>query len=449
MQRSLYSEMKRWKESGGRTALLIDGARRVGKSYLAEDFARSEYRSYILIDFNRAGNDVKKLFNDHLDNLDTFYRYLSALFGVKLYERESVIVLDEVQLFPRARAAIKYLVQDGRYDFIETGSLMSIRSNIQDIVIPSEERHVKLYPLTFAEFLDAQGDNLLMPLIQDCFSSLRPMGEALHRKAMDQFRRYMVTGGMPQAVQAYIDGRDFEEIDEVKRDILSLYRADIAKHSAGYASKVRSIFDELPAQLRKHEKKFSLRALNKTARFRDYEESLFWLDDAMIINPCFCCSEPNVGLRLNMERHTLKCYMADTGLLVSHAFDESSLVSEGIYRKLLLDKLEFNSGMLTENIVAQMLTASGHKLYFYSCASREDAASRMEIDFLIRKKEVTSGHNISPIEVKSGKNYTLSSLRKCMAKYRQYLHDPYVIHAQDLKKDDGIIYIPYYMTPLL
>lgn len=449
MNRSLYGEMKRWKESGGRTALLIDGARRVGKSYLAETFARNEYRSYILIDFNRAGDEVKTLFNNHLNDLDTFYRYLAALFGVKLYERESVIVLDEVQLFPRARAAIKYLVQDGRYDFIETGSLMSIRSNVQDIVIPSEERHVRLYPLTLAEFLEAQGDDMLMPLIQDCFTSLRPMGQALHRKALDQFRRYMITGGMPQAVQAYIDGRDFEEIDEVKRDILSLYRADIAKHSARCAGKARSIFDELPVQLRKRGKKFNLCALKKSARFREYEEAFFLLDDAMIINPCFCCSEPNVGLRLNMERHSLKCYMADTGLLVSHAFDENSLVSEGIYRKLLLGKLEFNSGMLTENIVAQMLAASGHKLYFYSCASREDASSRMEIDFLIRKKEVASGHNISPIEVKSGKNYTLSSLRKCMSKYGQYLHDPYVIHAQDLKKDDGITYIPCYMTPLL
>ena len=449
MNRSLYGKMKRWKESGGRTALLIDGARRVGKSYLAETFARNEYRSYILIDFNRAGDEVKTLFNHHLNDLDTFYRYLSALFGVKLYERESVIVLDEVQLFPRARAAIKYLVQDGRYDFIETGYLMSIRSNVQDIVIPSEEHHVKLYPLTFAEFLEAQGDDMLMPFIQDCFTSLRPMGQALHRKAMDQFRRYMITGGMPQAVQAYIDGRDFEEIDEVKRDILSQYRADIAKHSARCAGKARSIFDELPAQLRKRGKKFNLCALKKSARYREYEEAFFLLDDAMIINPCFCCSEPDAGLRLNMERHSLKCYMADTGLLVSHAFDENSLISEGIYRKLLLGKLEFNRGMLTENVVAQMLTASGHKLYFYSCASRDDASSRMEIDFLIRKKEVASGHNISPIEVKSGKNYTLSSLRKCMAKYGQYLHDPYVIHAQDLKKDDGITYIPCYMTPLL
>ncbi len=449
MQRSLYGEMKRWKESGGRTALLIDGARRVGKSWLAEAFARSEYRSYILIDFSIAGNEVKKLFNDHLDNLDTFYRYLSALWGVQLWERDSVIVLDEVQLFPRARAAIKYFVQDGRYDFIETGSLMSVPGNIQNIVIPSEERHVKLYPLTFAEFLEAQGDDMLMPLIQDCFFSQRPMGEALHRKAMDQFRRYMVTGGMPQAVQAYIDGRDFEEIDEVKRDILSLYRADIAKYAGRCAGKARSLFDELPAQLRKREKKFCLRTLNKTARFREYEKAFFWLDDAGIISPCFCCSEPDAGLKLNTERHTLKCYMADTGLLVSHAFDERSLVSEGIYRRLLLGRLEFESGMLAENIVAQMLTASGHKLYFYSCASREDAASRMEIDFLIRKKEAASGHSILPIEVHSGKHYTLSSLRKCMARYRQYLHDPYVIHAKDLKKDDGIIYIPYYMTPLM
>ncbi len=450
MRRRIYSELEKWKqEEAGRTALLIAGARRVGKSYIAEDFGRAEYKSYLLIDFNRAGREVTDLFLNYLNDLDLFFLYLSNFYGIKLYERESLIIFDEVQLFPRARSAIKYLVADGRYDYIETGSLMSIKKNVQDILIPSEERHIRMYPLDFEEFLWAMGNESMMDLIRLCFEKGKPMGQVMHRKAMDYFRQYLIVGGMPQAVEAYVETRDFDRVDRVKRDILTLYRADIVKHAEGYEMKVEQIFDDIPSQLQKHDKKFRLSSLKKEARFRDYEDAMFWLNDAMIVNMCYNSTAPSIGLKLNMDRMTLKCYMADTGLLISHAFDENGIVSEEIYKKLLFNKLEVNQGMIVENIVAQMLAAAGHKLYFYSNSSREDAASRMEIDFLTAKSRISSRHNISPIEVKSGKNYTLTSLKKFREKYGEQLHIPYVIHSGDWKQEDGITYLPLYMTPLL
>lgn len=450
MRRKIYEELLRWKEEdAGRTALLLDGARRVGKSYIAEEFAQKEYQSYIMVDFNRASKEITGLFTDYLDDLDTFFLYLSSFYNVKLYERETLIIFDEVQVFPRARAAIKYLVADGRYDYIETGSLMSIKKNVQDIVIPSEEHHVKMYPLDFEEFLWALSNETLMELIRTCFKEKKPMGQVLHRKAMDYFRQYMIVGGMPQAVKAYVDTHNFDRVDRVKRDIIELYRADIVKHAKGYEMKVEQIFDDIPSQLQKHDKKFKLSSLKKEARFRDYEDALFWLQDAMIVNACYNSTAPDIGLRLNRDRMTLKCYMADTGLLISHAFDENGIVSEEIYKKLLFDKLEVNKGMIVENIVAQMLAAGGHKLYFYARASRDDASSRMEIDFLIAKSKISSRHNISAIEVKSGKNYTLTSLKKFMKKYREQLNVPYVLHTNDLIEKEGIVYLPLYMTPLL
>jgi len=446
----MYADLERWKkEEHGRTALLIDGARRVGKSYIVEKFAKAEYKSYIMIDFNRVSEEVTGLFSAYLEDLDTFFLYLSSYYNVKLYERDSLIVLDEVQLYPRARAAIKYLVADGRYDYIETGSLMSIKKNVQDIVIPSEERHLSMYPLDFEEFLWALDNDTLMDLIRLRFKEKKPLGQALHRKSMDYFRQYLIVGGMPQAVDAYASTRDFARVDRIKRDILSLYRADIVKHAEGYEMKVEQIFDDIPAQLQKHDRKFKLASLHKEARFREYEDAFFWLGDAMIANLSYNSSAPDLGLRLNMDRMTLKCYMADTGLLISHAFDENGIVSEEIYKKILFDKLEINLGMIMENIVAQMLIAGGHTLYFYSNSSREDVASRMEIDFLIAKSKISNRHNISPIEVKSSKNYTLSSLKKFRAKYAQQLHTPYVLHTSDLKEEDGITYLPLYMTPLL
>ena len=450
LRRKIYTELLKWKEEeAGRTALLIDGARRVGKSYIVENFAKQEYKSYIIIDFNRVNQEVTELFENYLNDLDLFFMYLSNYYNVKLYERDTLIIFDEVQLFPRARAAIKYLVADGRYDYIETGSLMSIKKNVKDIVIPSEERHLRMYPLDFEEFLWALDNESLMDFIKVFFEKKKPLGAALHRKAMDYFRQYMIVGGMPQAVERYVETKDFERVDRVKRDILELYRADIVKHAQGYEMKVEQIFDDIPAQLQKHDKKFKLSSLKKEARFRDYEDAIFWLSDAMIVNVCYNSTAPNIGLKLNMDRVTMKCYMADTGLLISHAYDENGIVSEEIYKKLLFDKLEVNKGMIMENIVAQMLVASGHKLYFYNNPSRDDASLRMEIDFLIAKSKITSKHNISPIEVKSGGKYTLTSLKKCREKYTEQLDTLYVLHKNDLKVEEGIVYLPLYMTPLL
>lgn len=450
MKRKIYTTLLDWKERrAGKTALLIDGARRVGKSYIVEAFAKKEYRSYILIDFFTASQDVKDLFENYLHDLDTFFLFLSNYYQVKLYPRETLIIFDEVQEFPRARGAIKYLVADGRYDYIETGSLMSIKKNVQDALIPSEEHHVNLYPMDFEEFLWALGDDMLMPFIKERFEKKQSLGPALHRKAMDLFRQYLIVGGMPQAVKEFVESRDFDEVDRVKRDILTLYRADMMKHAQGYEIKVARVFDEIPAQLQKHERKFKLADLEKNARMRDYEDALFWLDDAMIVNTCYNSTAPNIGLKLNMDRLTLKCYMADTGLLISHAFDENGIVSEEIYKKILFDKLEVNMGMIVENVVAQMLVASGHKLYFYSNPSREDKNARMEIDFLIAKDKISNRHNISPIEVKSSTRYTLTSLRKFVTKYKEQTHIPYVIHPNDFKEEDGIVYLPLYMTPML
>ena len=450
MKRKIYEKLLDWKhKEAGRTALLIDGARRVGKSYIAKEFAEAEYKSHILIDFNRAPKEVVDLFDNYLNDLDTLFMYLSNFYGTKLYERETLIILDEVQLCPRARSAIKYLVADGRYDYLETGSLMTIKKNVKDILIPSEEEHIKMYPLDFEEFLWALDNDMLMPFIRNCYEKKQPMGQALHRKAMDYFRQYMIVGGMPQAVERYVQTRDFDSVDRVKRSILELYRADIVKHAEGYEMKVEQIFDDIPAQLQKHDKKFKLSSLKKEARFRDYEDAMFWLSDAMIMNVCYNSTAPSIGLKLNMDRMTLKCYMADTGLLISHAFDENGIVSEEIYKKLLFDKLEVNKGMIVENIVAQMLVASGHKLYFYANASRDDVTERMEIDFLIAKSKISNRHNISPIEVKSSKNYTLRTLQKFKSKFDEQTHIPYVIHPGDYKEENGIVYLPLYMTPLL
>ena len=298
--------MLEWKKnSAGKTALLIDGARRVGKSYSAVEFAKENYKSFILIDFNRAGKEVRDLFENNLNDLDSFFLYLSAMYGVTLYPRESLLIFDEVQMFPRARAAIKYLVADGRYDYMETGSRMSIHENVQDIVIPSEERHIKMYPMDFEEFLWAMGEELLANVIRTCFEKREPMGQMLHRKAMTLFRQYVIVGGMPQAVNTYLKTKSFERTDEVKRDILTLYREDIAKHGKGYERKVESIFDDIPEQLSKHEKKFTLSSLGKGARFRDYESSFLWLEDAMICNVCYNVNDPDVSLDLTLDRTVL------------------------------------------------------------------------------------------------------------------------------------------------
>lgn len=438
-----------WKATSGESAILIDGARRVGKSYIAEEFARNEYRSHIFIDFNKVESSVREWFSLYTNDLDTLFSYLSNYFGKKLYNRESLIVFDEVQECPRARAAIKYLVEDGRYDYLETGSLVSIQNNVGSIVIPSEEEHVKMYPMDFEEYLWTTGNSTMMDLIRTHFEAKRPLGQAMHRKIMSLFRQYLIIGGMPQVVAKWVDTRNFADVDKVKQRILTLYRADIAKHAGGLKQKVESVFDTIPSQLSKHEKKFKLSSISKNARLREYEDAFAWLDDAMLINICFNSTEPNIGLRLNEERTTMKCYMADTGLLVNMAFANNGKTEQEIYQKLLTDKLEVNKGMFMENIVAQMLRTAGHDLYFYSNPSPKDVDRRMEIDFLIQKQNITSKHNISPIEVKSSARYTHTSLDRMLKYYAPMLNTPYVLHTKDVEEKNGIVYIPLYMAPLL
>ena len=450
MRRKIYQDLLNWKkEWSSKRALLIKGARRVGKSYIVEEFAKKEYKSYILIDFNIATEDIKNIFRNYIHDLDNLFLQLSVAYGTKLFERETLFIFDEVQMFPTARSAIKYLVADGRYDYIETGSLVSIKKNVKDIVIPSEERHLSMYPMDFEEFLWALNENELMSYIKKSYKNSSPMGALIHRKAIYYFRQYMIVGGMPQAVQEYVDTKDFDSVDIVKRDILNLYRDDISKHAGENYAKVCSIFDEIPSQLSKNNKKFRMSAINKHARIRDYEDSLFWLSDAMVVNNCFNSSEPNIGLKLNMDRTTLKCYLADTGLLISHAFDENAILAEQIHKKLLLENIEINKGMIMENIVAQMLVCSGHRLYFYAKSDRNDSSANMEVDFLIAKSRLERRHNVSAIEVKSSKKYQLSSLNKYRAKYGKYIHKAIVLHTKDFMTKDDIVYLPIYMTSLL
>ena len=450
MKRKVYNDILRWKEeSNGRTALLIEGARRVGKSYIVEEFAKSNYKSYILVDFSKVSNEVKELFDNYLDNLDYLFTYISNYYGVKLYERDTLFIFDEIQFCPRARGAIKHLVADGRYDYVETGSLISIKKNVKDILIPSEEEMIKMNPMDFEEFLWAMGNDTLMDFIKECYKKKKEMGQALHRKAMDYFKEYLIVGGMPQAVLEYKTSRDFEKTDKIKRNILKLYREDIRKYADELKLKVEQIFDTIPSQLQKHEKKFNISSLDENARYRNFEGAFYWLSDACLVNIAHNTTEPNIGLGQRMDNNSLKCYLFDTGLLLSMTFNEQTIVNEEIYKKILFNKLSFNEGMILENIVSQMLVANGRKLYFFSRNDRKDSSETMEIDFLISSNKVTSKHNIIPIEVKSGERYTFSSLTKLNNKYREYLGESIIIHTKDLKEEKGTLYIPVYMTGLL
>ena len=450
MKRKVYNDILKWKEeSQGKTALLIEGARRVGKSYIVEEFAKDNYKSYILIDFSKVPNEVKELFDNYLDNLDYLFTYISNYYGVKLYERDTLFIFDEIQFCPRARGAIKHLVADGRYDYIETGSLISIKKNVKDILIPSEEEMIKMNPMDFEEFLWAMGNDTLMDFIKECYNNKRNMGQALHRKAMDYFKEYLIVGGMPQAVLEYRESRDFEKTDKIKRNILNLYREDIRKYSDELNLKVEQIFDTIPLQLQKHEKKFNISSLDENARYRNFEGAFYWLSDACLINIAHNTTEPSIGLGQRIDNNSFKCYLFDTGLLLSMTFNEKAIINEEIYKKILFDKLSFNEGMILENVVAQMLVASSRKLYFFSRNDRQDSSETMEIDFLISSNKVTSKHNIIPIEVKSGERYTFSSLAKLNNKYKDYLAEPIIIHTKDLKEETGILYIPVYMTGLL
>lgn len=456
MRRKVYDKLLEWKRhSCGSTAILLEGARRVGKSYIAEAFARAEYETYLLIDFSIASPVVADLFANYLDDIETLLERLTIHYRHPLIARSkrgeegrSLIIFDEVQFCPRARSAIKHLVADGRYDYLETGSLISIRRNVSDILIPSEEHTIEMYPMDFEEFLAAMGNDALMPLIRKCFERHEPMGH-FHRQAMDAFRQYLIVGGMPQAVATYVATRNYNSVDIVKRDIIALYRSDIRKYGGAGGTKVAAIFDEIPGQLQRHEKKFRLSTLGTHARMRDYADAFFWLSDAKIVNCCYNATEPNIGLRMSEERTTLKCYLSDTGLLVSLAFDEHGSVMADLYDRLTFGKLEVNEGMLVENIVAQMLRAAGHKLYFFSKYTPGNSAATMEIDFLISKPVITSRHNISPIEVKSGKRYTTSSLTKLRTRYANNLSTAYLLHDGDVGLRDDVLCLPLYMTPLL
>ncbi len=450
MKRKIYDKLREWKRvSNGKTAVMLDGARRVGKSYIAEEFARSEYDAYLLIDFAKVSSKVKRYFNEYLEDLDTFFMYLLSAYNVDLPKGRSVIIFDEVQRFPRAREAIKYLVADGRYHYIETGSLISIRRNVRNIVIPSEEWHLEMFPMDFEEFMWATGHPATMPVVRRHFADRRPLGRELHESMMDIFRQYLVVGGMPQAVAEFADSHDLGRVDAVKRSILSLYRADIRKFAGALKDKALSVFNSIPSQLSRHEKRFVLAGIDGNGRMRNYDTTFEWLDGAMTVNLCRGASEPNVGLEMNCERMSLKCYLGDTGLLVSMAFGESDLVAEDVHNRILSDRIELNKGMLVENVVAQMFRAAGHGLYFYSNSSRVNSEDRMEIDFLLAKPDLTRRHNISPVEVKSGRNYAYESLSKFRRKFANFLDKAYVLHAKDVVEKDGVIHLPLYMAPLI
>ena len=447
LKRKIYKKLLEWKnECQGKKALLIEGARRIGKSTICEEFGKNEYESYLLIDFAKKDKEVERYFEQYLNDLDTFFMLLQTHFGTKLTERNSLIIFDEVQMFPQARAAIKYLVADGRYDYIETGSLISIRENVKNIVIPSEERNINMYPLDFEEFAIALEEDLLVEYIKKCFEKREPLERSMHNQAMLLFHQYMLVGGMPMPVVAFIESKkDFTEADKEKRDILKLYREDIMKIDMRYRSKVLAIYDQIPGFLSQHEKRVVFKKLQDGSYADQYEETFFWLSDSMISNECFLCNDPNVGLSLNETRSYVKCYMGDTGLLVSHAFDENELLEDEVYKQILAGKLQINEGMLYENAIAQMLVSNGHKLYFYTHYNENKHRNDMEIDFIISNNSRLK-YKMFPSEVKSGKQYKTTSLNNFREKYKERIGESYIIHPRNLIVKDGIICIPPYMT---
>ena len=445
IKRRIYNSLLSWKaDFKGKKALMVEGARRVGKSTIVEKFAKENYKSYILIDFNKVTKQIKDNF-ENLNHLDIFFQNLSLEYNVRLFPRESLIIFDEIQKFPKAREAIKYLVADGRYDYIETGSLISIHENVKDITIPSEERKIKMYPVKFEEFLETMGENLLLEYIVDCYKKQIPLTEKQHLRAMRLFREYMLVGGMPQSIVAYIENeRDFHSSDIEKRDILNLYRDDIKKVSKRYSSKVSALFENIPGYLSTHEKKIVLSQIDERARYSQYDDPLFWLDDSMICNLCYKCNDPNVGFALNKNDASVKCYMGDTGLLVSLAFSENEISSQQLYKSVMNGKIALNQGMLFENIISQMITAKGKKLYFYTRYNEEKHRNDIEIDFLLSNESKTS-FKIYPFEVKSSKNYTNTSLDKFIKIFSKRIAQSYIIHPKNYSKENNIIKIPPYM----
>ena len=450
MKRKFYNLMLEWKQtSNGQTALMIDGARRVGKSYIAEEFAKREYEAYLLIDFSKVKPKVKRYFDDYLDDLDTFFMYLFTEFKVNLPRNKSVIIFDEVQKFPRAREAIKHLVKDGRYHYIETGSLISIKKNVEGIVIPSEELKIQMHPLDFEEFLWAIGRETSFKLVEQCFAERRPLEPSDHRMMMECFRQYVVVGGMPQAVVAFARERKLDEVEFAKKLILDLYYEDVGKYAGRLKNKVRAIWRAIPGELGRQDKRFSPGAVARGLRMRDLDASFEWLASAMTVNLAYNVTDPNIGFSLTSDHEGMKCYLADTGLLVSLCFADNPETMKDALWKVLTGKLEINKGMLMENVVAQMFKAGGRELYFHKTNDREDGSNRIEIEFLISKSRLTARHNVVPVEVKSSKDYTTHSLERYKTKFPGYCAERIVLHPGNADFTGDIIYLPLYMAQLL
>ncbi len=440
-KRKIYDSMLKWKqERYGETALLIQGARRIGKSTIAEEFARKEYKSYILIDFSKVSKEVNDLFND-VSDLNYILLRLQFIFQVELYERKSVIIFDEVQLQPLARQAIKHLVKDGRYDYIETGSLISVRSKSRNIIIPSEETKIDMYPMDFEEFRWALGDKATIPLLRKAFESKTALGDAVHRKLMRDIRLYMLVGGMPQAVSAYIKTNNFMAVDRVKRDIIALYEEDFIK--IDNSGRAKAIYDAIPAQLSRNTSRYQVGNAVPDEKIDRVINIIKDMEDSMTTNIAFHTNDPNIGLALTKNQEYFKMYTSDTGLFVTLAFKDSDVTENVIYEKLLSDKLSTNLGYVYENLIAQMLRATGKNLFYHTIPYAE-GKKYYEVDFIITDK-----HKISPIEVKSSGYKSHKSLDEFCTKYSDRIINKYVIYTKDYKREGGVEYIPVYMTLFL
>lgn len=439
--RKIYREILEWKENrSDKYALLIKGARRVGKSTIVEEFAKKEFKSYIMIDFAHVSKDIKDLFEDTYD-LDFFFLQLQQLSGTKMYEKESVIIFDEVQLLPKARQAIKYLVADGRYKYIETGSLLSIKKNTKDILIPSEEHKISMYPMDFEEFLWAIGDEVSIETIRILLEKKRPAGNAIHRNLMRVFRLYMLIGGMPQAVETYLEKNNLQEVDEIKREIVDLYEEDFTKIDAsGLAG---DIYDAIPANLSSNASRYILSNAREGTRSERVRDLLPDILSSYTVNIAYHANNPAVGMALEKDVGKYKLFTSDVGLFVTLAFRDKNYVENIIYNKLLSDKLEANLGYVYENAVAQMLVAKGNNLFYYTMGNNS-SNHLYEIDFLI-----STGNKICPIEVKSGNYRCHKSLDQFCEKFRSRIGNKYLVHTKDYKWENGINYIPVYMLSFL
>lgn len=441
-KRKLYDKMLQWKNtSNGKTAILIEGARRVGKSTLAIEFAKREYDSYILVDFSKASKEVMNLFED-ISNLDYLFLRLQLLFHVSLIERKSVIIFDEVQKQPLARQAIKHLVADGRYDYIETGSLISIKKHVKDIIIPSEERKLYLYPLDYEEFRWALGDTATVPLLKSVFEKNMSLGDAVNRKLLRDFKLYMLVGGMPQSVSTYIEKNDLSAVDETKRTIIQLYEDDFRKIDD--SGRMSMLFDAIPAELNKNASRYQVTSvLGDNVSDSVVQQLIAEMKDSMTINMAYHANDPGVGLSLNKDLNRYKMYVADTGLFVTLAFKDKDFTENTIYQRLLNDKLDANLGYLYENVVAQMLCSAGHGLFYYTFPTGK-GNHNYEIDFLLTKE-----NKICPIEVKSSGYKRHASLDAFCDKFSNRLLNRYLLYTKDLRKEEKILYLPIYMTPFL